>query len=79
MITHMSEQDCVNSLNGLMEVLANEAITHEFSVTPNLSISIGLAMRTARTESPDSLYGEADRALYTAKRNGRNRLVVFER
>jgi diguanylate cyclase (GGDEF)-like protein/PAS domain S-box-containing protein len=76
-MTHMSEQDCVTSLEGLMDAVAKEAIQHEFSVTGHLSVSIGLAMRTAATQHPDEMYAQADKALYMAKENGRNKLVAF--
>jgi PleD family two-component response regulator len=42
-----------------------------------LSVSIGLAMRTAATQHPDEMYAQADKALYMAKENGRNKLVAF--
>lgn len=51
----------------------NEQIKH-ISVT----ISVGLAELDVR-DMADDLYMKADRALYQAKENGRNRVVVYEK
>lgn len=40
------------------------------------SVSIGIAQLTAQDGSVEDLFGRADRALYTAKNNGRNRVEV---
>jgi two-component system cell cycle response regulator len=39
-----------------------------------VTVSIGVAARTASTEDPDALLKAADEALYEAKRSGRNRI-----
>jgi diguanylate cyclase (GGDEF)-like protein/PAS domain S-box-containing protein len=41
-----------------------------------MSVSLGVAGRTDETGSETTLVGEADRALYNAKRQGRNRSVM---
>lgn len=41
----------------------------------HLTISIGVAIKTAATKSTDGLLSEADKALYQAKQTGRNRTV----
>lgn len=46
--------------------------------TVSVTISIGVADRSDRTDSPDDVIKKADQALYRAKRSGRNRVVVFE-
>ncbi|UGV25703.1 diguanylate cyclase [Rhodopseudomonas boonkerdii] len=51
--------------------IANEAAARGY-----LSISVGVASRHARTTSEDALLGEADLALYEAKRRGRNCVVA---
>ncbi|MET0706296.1 MAG: diguanylate cyclase, partial [Tardiphaga sp.] len=47
-------------------------IANPGSVNGYLSISIGVASRSARTASEADLLGEADLALYEAKRRGRD-------
>ncbi len=44
-----------------------------------VTVSIGVAAFPAHGETPDALVASADSALYQAKRNGRNRLVVAGR
>lgn len=41
-----------------------------------MTISIGLAGRGAEEEDPQAMIGRADKALYVAKRNGRNQVQV---
>lgn len=41
-----------------------------------MTISIGLAGRGAEEEDPQAMVGRADKALYVAKRNGRNQVQV---
>ncbi len=43
-----------------------------------VSVSIGVAVMTADAADWDRLFSSADRALYQAKRSGRNRTVVFD-
>ena len=43
----------------------------------NVTLSIGIAMAT-QAERPEDLYRAADSALYAAKEDGRNRVVMFD-
>ena len=55
-------------------------IPHEFSETSNIiTASIGVATAIPREESvPEQLLDAADRALYTSKREGRNRISISD-
>ena len=46
----------------------------EISVT----ISVGVSLFDKKNKEPEILYQEADKALYTAKEGGRNKVVVFD-
>src|SRR5271154_2643731 len=43
-------------------------------VPVSVTVSIGVAASTEETTGPDAVLAEADKALYRAKANGRNRL-----
>jgi diguanylate cyclase (GGDEF)-like protein/PAS domain S-box-containing protein len=60
-------------LRSAIEVLSME---NSDTVTPiNVTISIGVASLANEIDTPDQLIDTADRALYLAKRSGRNRVV----
>ncbi len=42
-----------------------------------VSLSIGVASRSNRTDSPEKLLLHADEAMYCAKNSGRNRAVLY--
>ena len=48
------------------------------NVPVTLTVSIGVAAATLSMSGADALMKAADRALHTAKRQGRNRVVLFE-
>ncbi len=57
-------------------VAATEITVHGITEKIRTSISIGIAQSVNTGESPESLLKRADEALYEAKRQGRNRVVV---
>jgi diguanylate cyclase (GGDEF)-like protein len=63
----------------MQENIANMKITHSGSeVYDHLTISLGIATITPSREStPDVLIDLADKALYQAKAEGRNRFKIF--
>lgn len=72
-MTHMSKEECEDSLNKLMDLIRQRNIKHEHSVEDFLTVSAGLAMR-GPNDTKESLFERADAALYRAKEKGRNRL-----
>jgi diguanylate cyclase (GGDEF)-like protein/PAS domain S-box-containing protein len=77
-ITHTQEKEIINSLVLFKKSLSDNHIIHEYSEFGVITISIGLAMRTKNAANVDELFGYADEALYEAKKNGRNQLVVYK-
>jgi diguanylate cyclase (GGDEF)-like protein len=46
---------------------------------PTVTVSLGVAVFPEHGETPEAIIASADRALYDAKRNGRNRVVCAGR
>lgn len=57
---------------------ARRAITLDESTQVELSVSIGIALYPAHGDNAATLTVHADRAMYRAKRNGKNAIVVYE-
>jgi diguanylate cyclase (GGDEF)-like protein len=61
------------------ERLRARVADHVFGATGDtLTVSIGLASAPEDAKTPDLLFGMADQALYAAKAQGRNRIVVAQ-
>ena len=61
-----------------LQAVAALGMPHLKSQHGRVSISVGVStVLPARDASPDSLIGQADKALYAAKREGRNRFAVY--
>jgi diguanylate cyclase (GGDEF)-like protein len=63
-----------------MEILRDKiakmvVVHHDQSIS--LTASIGIRANTRQTDNIDILTAEADKALYYAKNNGRNRVIVY--
>jgi len=59
------------------EKLRSEIETAEVAGTGSISASLGVAMLPGDAVEADELLRKADRALYSAKESGRNRVHVF--
>jgi diguanylate cyclase (GGDEF)-like protein len=66
------------SAERLRELLANQKLPHSASkVSPYITLSIGVAeLDVASMDRFDQLLQSADKALYRAKSQGRNRCVI---
>ena len=65
---------------GFVRKLVGKVREHEFShegVRLNVSLSLGIAQYNASMGSPQALYYAADKALYWAKKNGRDQHNVY--
>lgn len=66
----------------LAEQIRTKVAAHDFYIESvnchlNISVSIGVSSLTDKKQSVKDLLVQADNALYTAKENGRNQVVVF--
>jgi diguanylate cyclase (GGDEF)-like protein len=82
MIWYEKDAMLIDGTVSQIQQLINELnIPHEKSkVSSHITVSIGIhTIRCGTSNDVNSLYDNADRALYEAKRNGRNRAIIFER
>jgi diguanylate cyclase (GGDEF)-like protein len=76
----VSTDDAARLGESVREAIASLELPHAASpVAPFLTVSVGVATATLDGwNTPDELVAAADRALYAAKRSGRNRVIVAE-
>ena len=80
MLTATSKEGAHKMAQSIQQLLAESALPHAASaVSPWLTVSMGIALCDSNDDSPSALLSRADRALYEAKANGRNRFVFDER
>jgi diguanylate cyclase (GGDEF)-like protein len=60
----------------LMQALSKLDVIHEGKILPKPTTSIGVALYPDHSHTPEGLLAQADQALYEAKSQGRNRIVV---
>jgi len=67
----------------IAEKIRKRVENHKFSVSDrnliNITISIGVSAYPEVTDNVDNLLGYADNALYSAKRTGRNKVVLYKK
>jgi diguanylate cyclase (GGDEF)-like protein len=75
----VDETQALALANKIKELIANEQIAHEkSSVNPYLTISIGVIVVSHETPwDVNEVYRSADKALYEAKEQGRDRISLF--
>ena len=72
------EQAAIRLGNRICVELANKQLPHQLSPFEVVTISVGAATYIAG-ESPEELIKKADKALYCAKQQGRNRIVFYNK
>lgn len=89
LVARLGGDEIVVALSGIASAAAAESVAHEIQqamVEPfrvgsdliNVTLSLGVAVAEAG-DDPESLLRKADRALYRAKAEGRDRAVTYER
>ncbi|MDA8435031.1 MAG: diguanylate cyclase [Actinomycetales bacterium] len=66
--------EALHIANRLLEAVAG---TDRVGGLPSVTISIGVAVSTGRTWTPDEIVAAADAAMYDAKHAGRGRVVLY--
>ncbi|HEX2904555.1 MAG TPA: GGDEF domain-containing protein [Jatrophihabitans sp.] len=61
------------------QAVSQHAFRFAESTVPNVTVSVGVAHAPSHAGDLQSLYAAADRALYQAKRGGRDQVVVLDR
>ena len=69
-----------NTVSRVQQAINELNIPHEKSdIASHITVSIGIhTLRCGTSHDMDVLYDYADKALYTAKRSGRNRAVIYD-
>ncbi|MEA4831127.1 MAG: GGDEF domain-containing protein [Oscillospiraceae bacterium] len=68
----------LNIVNEMRTAIETLEIPSSGSEHPIITVSIGVAFRDDDSENYEQLVSRADQALYAAKSNGRNRVVLFQ-
>jgi diguanylate cyclase (GGDEF)-like protein len=74
---HADTQAALNSAERLRHTI-EELVIQAADAPIRASVSIGVARKEAGAKDPDALVGAADKALYAAKEQGRNRVCLFD-
>lgn len=76
-LNRIKKSECANVANRIVSLMqTNKLIYKELNI--NVTVSLG-ATTLAEGDTPDSLIARADKALYKAKKDGKNRIAVDEK
>jgi diguanylate cyclase (GGDEF)-like protein len=78
MLPHSEIEDALLVAERIRVLVENRTVDHGDHVI-DVTVSIGISRLEGAGESLDDLVAKADRALYSAKEQGRNRIEVYER
>ncbi len=67
----------LETVERIRQAIASEAFTAPNGKTVNVTMSFGIAQYGKHAKQTDELIKKADKALYRAKSNGRNRIEIF--
>ncbi len=70
-----NEQAATTLANHIRELITEKSIDHE--AIPTITVSMGVKVRRRVSDELDTLLSQADKALYQAKKSGRNRVIPY--
>jgi len=76
-LPHTTEQDAIFICERMRSLVEQTTfLNHTGDKLPKVTISLGLALQTPTLNNPQTLLESADKALYQAKKNGRNQVCL---
>lgn len=75
-LPEISLEDAIGRAEALRETVGRLQLRYDGAALPGITVSVGVAAYPDHGSSGEVLLKAADRALYSAKRQGRNRVVV---
>lgn len=72
----MDDKSSINKSNDLMTRIRDLEFVHKNNLLKEITVSMGIAVFSEQVKTPENLLKKADDALYQAKANGRNQVVL---